>query len=124
MAIEPGSPLVLDPKALQRLRAGLGKQAGRMLPGLIDRFCQDGERLLGQARRALEQAQADDLRRASHSLKSTSATFGAMALSAVARQLEHSARDGRLEGVGEQITQAEAEFARARIALEAVRHEP
>ena len=123
-AVELGSSVVLDRKALEQLRAGLGKQADRMLPGLIDRFYQDGERLLGQARQALEQGQADDLRRASHSLKSTSATFGAMALSAMARELENLARDGRLEGAGEQITQAEAEFARAKIALEAMRYEP
>jgi CheY-like chemotaxis protein len=122
-AVEPGSPLVLDPKAVERLRVGLGKQADRMLPGLIDRFYQDGERLLGQGRQALEQGQAEDLRRASHSLKSTSATFGAMALSAVARQLEYLAREGRLEEASEQIAQAEAEFARARIALEATRYE-
>ena len=122
-AVEPGSPLVLDPKAVERLRVGLGKQADRMLPGLIDRFYQDGERLLGQGRQALEQGQAEDLRRASHSLKSTSATFGAMALSEVARQLEYLAREGRLEEASEQIAQAEAEFARARIALEATRYE-
>ena len=122
-AIEPDSSVVLDPKALERLRAGLGKQADRMLPNLIDRFYQDGERLLGQARWALEQGQVDDLRRASHSLKSTSATFGAMALSAAARRLEYSTRDGRLEGAAEQIAKAEAEFARAKTALEAMRHE-
>jgi CheY-like chemotaxis protein len=120
---EPRSPEALDPKALERLRAGLGKQADRMLPGLIDRFYRDAERLLGQAWQALDQGQADDLRRASHSLKSTSATFGAMALSAVARDLEVAVCDGRLEGASDQIAQAEAEFARAKAALEAMRDE-
>jgi signal transduction histidine kinase/CheY-like chemotaxis protein/HAMP domain-containing protein/HPt (histidine-containing phosphotransfer) domain-containing protein len=114
---------VLDPKALERLRAGLGKQADRMLPGLIDKFYQDTERLLGQARQALEEGQADDLRRASHSLKSTSATFGAMAMSSAARDLEVAAREGRLERAGGQIAQAEAEFVRAKAALEAMRNE-
>ncbi len=122
--VEPGSPQVLNPKALERLRAGLGTQADRMLPGLINRFYRDAERLLGQARQALEQGQADDLRRASHSLKSTSATFGAMALSAAARELEVLAREGRLEMATEQITQVEAEFARARTALETMPDEP
>jgi CheY-like chemotaxis protein len=120
----PGTPDVLDPKALERLQAGLGKQADRMLPGLIDRFYQDAERLLGQARQALAQGQADDLRRAAHSLKSTSATFGAMALSSAARELEVAALEGRLESAADQIAQAEAEFARAKAALEAMRNEP
>jgi CheY-like chemotaxis protein len=120
-AVEPD---VLDPKALEQLRATLGTQADRLLPDLIEGFYEDGDRLLRQARQALEQGQADRLRRASHTLKSTSATLGAMALSAVARDLEQSARDGKLEGAAGQIAQAEAEFAKAKTALETVRHEP
>jgi two-component system sensor histidine kinase/response regulator len=112
---------VLDPAALKRLRATLGRQADRMLPGLIDRFYQDVDRLLGEAGGALEGGQADDLRRAAHTLKSTSATFGAMALSAVARELEYLARDGVLEGVAGLMAQAEAEFAKAKAALETMR---
>jgi HPt (histidine-containing phosphotransfer) domain-containing protein len=111
---------VLDPRALERLRAMLGEQADQMLPELIERFTRDADRLFGQARQALEQGQAEDLRRAAHTLKSTSATFGAMALSAIARELEHLARDGVLEGAAGQIDRAEAEFARAKAALEAM----
>jgi CheY-like chemotaxis protein len=122
-ALEPRSAAVLDPKALQRLRAGLGKQADRMLPGLIDRFYQDAGRLLGQARQASEQRQAEELRRAAHSLKSTSATFGAMALSAAAQELEYLARDGKLAEAVEQIARVETEFTRARAALEVKRDE-
>jgi HPt (histidine-containing phosphotransfer) domain-containing protein len=86
---------------------------------LIERFFQDVDRLFDEARQALKQKQADDLRRAAHSLKSTSATFGAMELSAVARELEHLARDGVLEGTAGLISRAEAEFARVEAALEA-----
>jgi CheY-like chemotaxis protein len=115
------APEVLEPGALKQLRATLGRQADRMLPGLIDRFYQDVERLLGEAWRALEGKQADDLRRVAHTLKSTSATFGAVALSVVARELEYLARDGVLEGAAGLIAQAEAEFAKARAALETMR---
>jgi CheY-like chemotaxis protein len=117
------TPQVLDPRALERLRVTLATQADRMLPGLIKGFYDDAERLLGQARRALEQGQADDLRRASHTLKSTSATFGAIALSTVARELESLAREGRLAEATEHIARAEAEFARARTALEETQDE-
>jgi HPt (histidine-containing phosphotransfer) domain-containing protein len=79
------------------------------------------DRLLGEARQALEQGQADSLRRAAHSLKSTSATFGALALSAVTRELEYRARDGMLQGTARLIARAEAEFVEARAALETVR---
>jgi CheY-like chemotaxis protein len=114
------SPKVLEPRALEQLRTTLGKQADTMLPGLIERFYQDVDRLLADARQALRQGQAEDLRRASHSLKSTSAMFGAMALSASARELEHLARDGVLEGAAERIDRVEAEFARAKTALETI----
>jgi signal transduction histidine kinase/DNA-binding response OmpR family regulator len=110
---------VLDPKAMERLRATLGKQADQMLPELIQGFYQDAERLLAEARQALEQGHAEDLRATAHSLKSTSATFGAMALSAEARELERMARDGVLDEAADRIACAETEFHRAKAALEA-----
>jgi signal transduction histidine kinase/DNA-binding response OmpR family regulator len=122
-SMEVESPQVLDPGALERLRTTLGRQADQMLPGLLDGFHHDVNRLLSEARQALEEGRADDLRRAAHTLKSTSATFGAMALSAIARELEYLARDGILEGSDRQIARAEAEFARVRTALEMVHNE-
>jgi CheY-like chemotaxis protein/HPt (histidine-containing phosphotransfer) domain-containing protein len=116
-------PEVLDARALEQLRATLGREADRMLPALIEQFYRDADRLLGQAHQAIEQGRVEDLRIAAHSLKSTSATFGAMALSAVAREVESLACRGKLEGVVEQLTRAEAEFASAKTALEAMRHE-
>jgi hypothetical protein len=38
--------------------------------------------------------------------------------------MESLARDGKLERMAEHIAQAESEFARAKAALEAMRHEP
>ncbi len=121
-ASEPAPP-VLDPAALQRLRGTLGKQADAMLPGLIDSFFKDAPKLIADAQRSWEQGQATDLRRAAHTLKSGSATFGAMALSALARELEYKARDGALEGADELLTRIQAAFAEAKAALEAQRKE-
>jgi signal transduction histidine kinase/CheY-like chemotaxis protein/HAMP domain-containing protein/HPt (histidine-containing phosphotransfer) domain-containing protein len=124
MSIKGAAPDVLDVRALEQLRATLGRQADRMLPTLVERFYQDADRLLAQARRAFEEGRVEDLRRASHSLKSTSATFGAMALSAAARELEALAREGGLDGAADRIDWAAAEFIRAKNALEAMRDEP
>jgi CheY-like chemotaxis protein len=117
----PEGPKVLDVEALGQLRTTLGKQADKMMPVLVERFYGDADRLLGEARQALERGQADNLRRAAHSLKSTSATFGAMALSGVARELEYRVRDGVLEGAAGLIARAEAELVEAKAALETVR---
>jgi CheY-like chemotaxis protein len=126
-SVEAVTPVVLDPQALERLQVTLGKKADDMLPRLIEDFYRDADRMLGQAKQAVEQEHAEDLRRAAHSLKSTSATFGALALSAIALDLEALARDGSFEGAADQIARAETEFAQARIALDAtqwVEHKP
>jgi HPt (histidine-containing phosphotransfer) domain-containing protein len=70
------------------------------------------------ARQALAQGQAAEVRRAAHTLKSTSATFGAKALSELARQLEYRARDGILEGVEALLDQIQAAYERTWAALE------
>jgi HPt (histidine-containing phosphotransfer) domain-containing protein len=91
-----------------------------MLPGLIDGFLKDAPRLLAEARRCWEQERPADLRRAAHTLKSSSAGFGAMALSALARELEFKARDGNLQGVAELLARIEDAYVQARAALEAL----
>ena len=76
---------------------------------------------LAQAWQSLRQGHAGELRRAAHSLKSTSATFGATAVSAVAHQLEIAARDGRLEAAPDLLEQTQGELVRAKDALLALR---
>ena len=92
-----------------------------MLPSLIDSFFKDGPKLIADAQRTLEQNQVAELRRAAHTLKSASATFGALALAALARELEYKARDNALEGAEELLTRIQTEFAQAKAALEALR---
>jgi HPt (histidine-containing phosphotransfer) domain-containing protein len=83
----------------------------------MDTFFKDAPKLIADAQRSWEQGQSADLRRAAHSLKSSSATFGAMALSALARELEYKARDGALEGADELLARIQAEYAQAKAAL-------
>jgi CheY-like chemotaxis protein len=117
------TPPVFDPSALQRLRGTLGKQADALLPTLIANYIQDAPKLIADAHRTLEQNQAADLRRAAHTLKSSSATFGAMALAARAKDLEYRARDGCLDGAIELLTQIETGYEKAKAALLAYRKE-
>ena len=117
-----GSP-VLDPAGLRRLQQTLGKQAAVLLPGLIDAFHEDAQRMLAEARAALETGQAADLRRAGHTLKGNAANLGLMALAEVARELEHRARDGLLEGAEALIEDMAAKLVSAEEALEKARQE-
>ena len=115
------SAQVLDASALERLRDTLGKQADVLLPTLVKSFIDDGTRLLNEASRALQQKNAQDLRRAAHTLKSNGATFGAVMLSTVARQLEQLGREGQFEGAAELIERAGREFVKAKTEIEKLR---
>jgi HPt (histidine-containing phosphotransfer) domain-containing protein len=72
---------------------------------LIDTFGEDARELIATLRRALSAADLDAFRRAAHSLKSTSESLGAIGLAALARDLEASARAGRLEGADDRVRQ-------------------
>jgi HPt (histidine-containing phosphotransfer) domain-containing protein len=84
---------------------------------LVGTFCEEGPQMLAEMRAALATGQADAFRRAAHSLKSNSNTFGAMSLGAMARELE-------LQGIGtdaaatlQKVGALDAEFERAAAAL-------
>ncbi len=57
---------------------------------LVDTFLADAPTMLDELRSSLATGDAGKFRRAAHSLKSNSLTFGAMALGALARELEHA----------------------------------
>jgi HPt (histidine-containing phosphotransfer) domain-containing protein len=111
---------VLHPPALERLLEIIGDDPD-LLRALIDTFLRDVPRLIDDARRGLQQGQADEVRRAAHTLKSNGATFGATTFSELGRELESLTRSGALEGAAELIERLEAEYESVRTALEAVR---
>jgi PAS domain S-box-containing protein len=120
----PGQPLVagmLHPAALERLMQTIGDDNPDLLVALINTFLSDVPRLVDGARRGLQQGQADEVRRAAHTLKSNGATFGATGFSELSRQLESLAGSGTLEGTADLIARIDAEYDRVRIALETVR---
>jgi two-component system sensor histidine kinase/response regulator len=111
---------IVDSTALERLVKITADDPG-LLTGLIDTFLDEVPRLVEGARRGLQQGQAEEVRRAGHTLKSTGATFGAMRFSELSRSLESLAMSGTLDGAAELIARIEAEYQAVRIALETVR---
>ena len=91
------------------------------LAELIDTYFEDSETLLPTMRNAVVAGSAEQLRRAAHSLKSNSASFGAQELTVLCRELEEQGRAGSLGGAAERLAQVEAEYDRVRRALEAAR---
>ena len=111
---------IIDMKAFERLGATLGSQARQMLPSLVDDFIKEAPRLISEAGNAAEGGRAADLRRAAHTLKSNSASFGAMGLSSLAREIEEAAKEGRCEGAEATLTRIKNEFALASAELKAL----
>ena len=103
----------LDPATFAELEAAAGADFAREL---ISTFLEEAPLMLAELRATLANGNADAFRRAAHSLKSNSLTFGALALGALARELE-------LKGLSDAAALAliEQEYARAAAALTALR---
>jgi len=114
--VDPSSPI--DPNALIRLQNTLGKRAAELFPEVLQTFFSDGEHLLETLHSALNSLDSASFTRAAHTLKSTAATFGAMKLSTLARELEYRGRAGQTNGCEPLLRQADHEFSRARAVLE------
>ena len=92
----------------RRRRAGRGRRGPRRLAEsmggddafvaeLIEQFVTDSPRSWSAARHGLEAGDADEVRRAAHTLKSNAATFGANELADRSSRLEADAKAGALD---------------------------
>jgi len=112
--------LAVDRAIFENLRATMGAD---FMGELIDTFFADSPALFGAMRQALAVENADSFRRAAHSLKSNSATFGALSLSTQAKELEQMGKAGTLADAAVKLARAEAEYAKVRRSVEGLRDE-
>ncbi len=89
---------------------------------LVATFLQEAPSMLDDLRQALAAQDADKFRRAAHSLKSNSNTFGALTLGAMARELELAGVAKVIESGGQPLDALASEYARVAAALTALRH--
>ena len=75
----------IDPGTFAELQANAGAD---FVCELVDTFAEEAPQIVAEMRSALAAGAAERFRRAAHSLKSNSATFGARAPEALARGLE------------------------------------
>jgi len=89
---------------------------------LVDTFVQEGPGMLAELRTARAEGNAERFRRVAHSLKSNGKTFGAVKLTALAREFELKGLDADpVRDVGG-LAALEAEYARAAAELKALRN--
>ncbi len=106
----------LDDAVLANLRADVGED---FIGELMTAYLEDAPELIASMKTALAQNDAESFRRAAHSLKSNSKTFGANELAEVAKSLEETGKSGKLTGVDDRLTFVEQEFERVRQELRA-----
>ncbi len=92
---ETARPAV-DASVLARLAESMGGDDA-FVAELIEQFVTDSPALVKAARHGVEAGDADEVRRAAHTLKSNAATFGANELADRSSRLEATAKDGTLD---------------------------
>ena len=117
---QPVEDRVIDLAAIDRIREMEQRGAARLLERLIKTYLTTAAKLVTDAERALEQGDADALRHAVHTLKSSSANLGATALSKQCAALELLARSRRVHAARRDWPAAKVEYERVVQALLAI----
>ena len=89
---------------------------------LVDTFLEEAPMMLEDLRKALAARDADKFRRAAHSLKSNSNTFGALGLGTLARELELGAAQRVSEARPDTLAALVGEYSRVAAALSELRN--
>ena len=105
---------VLDSQVLDELVQIAGSETAR----IVGLFLEDAPRLIAQLENAASAPDLNAMRDAAHTLKSSSANIGAMALSTAAKRVELGARAQKLDRPAVAVALVIAEYARARMALQ------
>ncbi len=104
---------VLDPDAIDRLLEITGGDPA-FVDELIDTYLEDAVTQLAAMRQAALDGDPAAMERPAHSLKSSSATVGAMALAELCRSLEADARAGVVDEPAARVAACDEAFATAR----------
>ena len=110
---------VIDATVYAQLQDTAGAE---FVADLVDTFIEEATGMLAEMRNARAANSADRFRRAAHSLKTNSHTFGAMRLGALARELELNGLDADPARDEAAIAALEVEYTRATAALKDLRN--
>jgi PAS domain S-box-containing protein len=111
---------VLDRQALDRLRELDPNNENHLMERVVSAFETSVGRLMPQLQDALDARDMGGIRHVAHTLKSSSASIGAIKLSRMCSEVETRARQDQSEGMAERIAQMQAEVEVVRVALQRV----
>ncbi len=111
----------LDSSVIEGLRRLGGENRPSPLRALIGLFLTETPRTLAALRQAVAEGNAKNLRKAAHTLKSSSGSLGARRMHVLCARLEALASSGTVVGASELLEELERDFDRVRLALETER---
>ncbi len=117
LLVDPG---VIDTQILDLIRAMQRPEHPDLVARVLGIYLGEAPRLLEQIQDAVVNGDLEQLGRAAHALKSSSAHIGANSVAALARELELKARKHSKPGVDELLTLIEQSFNDVREALELI----
>jgi signal transduction histidine kinase/CheY-like chemotaxis protein/HPt (histidine-containing phosphotransfer) domain-containing protein len=110
------SAQALDETVLQRLRESVGDE---FFQELVEVFVSESGTMMAELHRAASEGDTESLHRVAHTLKSNSASFGAMSLSELCREMEEKSKIQTPETTRAQVEQIVREVESAITALRA-----
>jgi HPt (histidine-containing phosphotransfer) domain-containing protein len=111
----------VDPTILHALTARLGERGAEFRDSLIDTWTDEVGRRLAELDEAAATGDRDGVARAAHTMKSSCAALGALAMSRSCLELEQAVRAGADVDLAAAAALVRAEADRARIGLDALR---
>ena len=108
---------VLDQRMLDNIRALQQDGAPDMLRKVIEIYFDSADQLVKELGEGVNNSDAEQIRKAAHTLKSSSANVGAVKLAAICKELELMARNNSLGNVKDSFGQIIPEYKRAVDAL-------
>ncbi len=112
---------IIDPQTYSQLKDLMGAD---FIKELIDTYNVETGELIENLHQSLAHQDAISFGRQAHSIKSSSASLGALELARQARELEMLGKANDLAHVGEKLDRLATGFARVKQRLEELRNEP
>ncbi|MEQ8963835.1 MAG: Hpt domain-containing protein, partial [Coleofasciculus sp. C2-GNP5-27] len=113
----PRREAALDLEVLQALRETLGEGASACLAQLIKVFLTETPALIQGMETAIIQGDATGLEESAHTLKSSSASLGAIPFSEYCEKLERMGENEQLTTASEVVSRLKREFEQVKVAL-------
>ena len=111
--------VIIDLPTFEALKEAMGAD---FINELVQTYFDETPGLLAKLNESLTRQDAEEFRRTAHSIKSTSNSFGALALGTLARELEMMGKEQHLEGAPAKVKKLETDYAVVKTRLEELCH--